>query len=300
MGTDDKIGDARPGVPAVERNRIASRLKALLFSKPAAAVRMGPHTLTDKLGQGGVGTVYATEDPGVAVKVVDNTGKAARKRIFREALAMRRLEHPNIVRVLDAGETADGMYLAMEFVGGGTLRTWLQTPRTQPEILAVFEQLAGALFAAHQLGVVHRDVKPDNVLMTPAGQPKLSDFGLARAMEGSAAELMTHLAERLTRTGAAVGTVGYAAPEQLLAAGVDHRADQFGLAATLFEALYGILPFTGKTIDGVALAVTSGRVESPPPGIVVPPKIHAAILRALAVDPSHRFADIARFAAELR
>jgi serine/threonine protein kinase len=295
MSPEDDLGDA-PRVSALERKRLAARLKAQLFRKPAAPVQVGPHTVTRKLGQGGVGTVYATADPLIAVKIIERTTNAARKRLLREAQAMRTLQHPNIVRVFDAGETDDGMYLAMEFVPGGTLREWLEAPRTRAEILPVFERLAAALAAAHGLGIVHRDVKPDNVLMGADGQPKLADFGLARAAVGTEAELLTHLAEKLTRTGAAVGTIGYAAPEQLRATPVDHRADQFGLAATLFEALYGIVPFA----DGVALAVTRGCVEPPPPGTDVPEALHRVILRALCVDPADRFADVADFAAALR
>jgi serine/threonine protein kinase len=157
-----------------------------------------------------------------------------------------------------------------------------------PEIVALFAPIGLALGATHAAGLVHRDFKPDNVMIDRDGWPWLLDFGLTRAVRGSDAHDQTAFAQTLTRTGAKLGTRGYVAPEQLLGRDVDGRADQFSFCVALYESLCGRLPFSGATHDAVALAAVRGAVDPFGPA-ALPKRVQRAILRGLAPDPEARF-----------
>jgi response regulator RpfG family c-di-GMP phosphodiesterase/serine/threonine protein kinase len=251
---------------------------------------LGNYRLLDRLGAGGMGIVYRAEHrqlrTPVAIKALHTTPEPHPRtlaRFFMEARAVSRLRHPNVVTAIDAGEEpARGPdapaipYFVMELVPGTDLER-LAAVEPLPVGLAcqVAYQVADALMEAHRLGLIHRDIKPSNVMVTPEGQAKLLDFGLAR-IPGD---------DRLTRTGAALGTVGYMAPEQSRNAhNVDARADIFGLGCTLYYALTGQAPFA----DALA---TLG----PPPSArkvrpEVPPGLDAIVSRMMAADPQQRYA----------
>ncbi|MEZ4402697.1 MAG: serine/threonine-protein kinase [Kofleriaceae bacterium] len=264
-----------------------------------------------RLGAGGMGVVYLARDLSldrpVAVKV--HRGGTGADRLTREATAMARLAHPNVVTVHAVGQYRGDVFVAMEYLAGGTLRDWLRAaPRSWRDVLARCRAAGEGLAAAHAAGLVHRDFKPDNVLFTEAGVPKVGDFGLARAQGDASAsqpelavadahvtpsERPDFISDRLTRTGAAVGTPAYMAPEQFRGS-IDARADQFALAVVVWEALFGKRPYAGKDAAALELAVSAGP-PSTPKGGRVPPAVTAVVRRALAPDPAQRFASVRAF-----
>ncbi|MCA9693542.1 MAG: serine/threonine protein kinase, partial [Myxococcales bacterium] len=218
---------------------------------PATALQRGDsidrYLILARLGEGGMGLVYAAHDPEldrkVAIKLLrgDPTDSGARDRLLREAQAMARLSHPNVITVHDVGTARGHVFVAMEYVEGGTLGTWLEEQeRGWRAVLDVFLAAGRGLAAAHEAGLVHRDFKPDNVLLERDGRVRVADFGLARYGLGAApthppapAEAPTDMTRtgvslntKLTITGATVGTPAYMAPEQLGGVDVDARADQ--------------------------------------------------------------------------
>jgi len=269
--------------------------------------RVGP-----KLGSGGMGVVYLahdlTLDRPVAVKVQrgGDRGEGV-DRLQREATAMARLSHPNVVTVHAVGRVDDSVFVAMEYVAGGTLRSWLRAkPRAWTEALAMCRGAGEGLAAAHDVGLVHRDFKPENVLIGDGGRPKVADFGLARAQDddrpdpddaaitasdsgsGSRKEVRS---DRLTQTGAMVGTPAYMAPEQFRGK-VDARADQFALAVVIWESLLGDRPFAGRDHRELAAAIGAGVPTVPSKKADVPRAVLVALRRALAVEPADRFASV--------
>ena len=246
---------------------------------PRDPMRIGRFIVKARLGAGGMGVVYAGEDADlgrrVAIKLVrgDAEQPAFRDRLVREAQAMARLEHPNVVRVYEVGQAEGRTFVAMEFVDGETLSKWLAQRRPWREVVAMFEQAGEGLSAVHRAGLVHRDFKPDNVLVDRQGRARVADFGLARIEQG---------VQPLTGTGVGMGTPGYMAPEQAYgAAEVDARADQYSFCVALREAL------GGRPVDE-----TRWR-EAPEP-------VRAAISRGLSYDPDERFASIDELLAQLR
>ena len=236
------------------------------------------------LGRGGMGAVFlgrqVSLDREVAVKVLASEladDPQFLERLEREARVMARLRHPNIVAVHDFQRTEDGAAIVMEFVEGGSLREkLLQHPNGLPvaEALRILRQIAAGLEAAHASGVIHRDMKPENVLIATDGTARVTDFGLALPLhEGSA---------RFTLAGTAVGTVDYMAPEQFHGAEADARLDVFALGVMAYELL------TGKTPRGSFDAPRRLRAE-------IPAHISAAVMRAMRPDPAGRFASIADF-----
>lgn len=285
-----------------------------LEDAPAPLPTIGRFTVERELGAGGMGRVLlahdATLDRQVAIKLLrhDSAGDASsagRVRLLREAQAMARLRHPNVVTVYEAGVHEGRVYLVMEYVAGGTLRAWLDArgagrragrPRTvtADEILARFAAAGRGLHAAHRAGVIHRDFKPENALVDEDGVVKVTDFGLARGdgepprPRGSRPELDA-LSHELTRTGDVMGTPRYMAPEQHTAEPTDARTDQFSFCVALYEALYGERPFTGKSYDELADHVVHGRVRPARAGSRVSPALRAIVLRGLAVKPGDRY-----------
>lgn len=269
--------------------------------------------ILDVVGRGGMGVVYSAYDPDldrkIALKLVrPNRPGAGEGQLLREAQAIARLSHPNVVAVYDVGTHRDQVFLALELVEGRNLGPWLaQTRRSVREILEVFAAAGRGLAAAHAAGLVHRDFKPDNVLIGNDGRVRVADFGVARRFESSGDEpadfpdlpeealsarstRSTMAVAEATRFGIAVGTVPYMAPEQLRRGVADARSDQFAFSIALFEALYGERPFAGQGALELALAMESGELRTPnPSGRRVPPAVRAAIARGLAFDPAARF-----------
>jgi serine/threonine protein kinase len=277
--------------------------------------RVGRYLILSTLGTGGMGVVFSAYDPQldrkVALKLLRSglqlATKDAQKRLRREAQAIAQLSHPNVVGVYDVGTDGGDLYIAMEFVEGETLTQWLKSyPRTWREIIDVFLQAAKGLVAAHGVGLLHRDFKPDNVLVGGDGRVRVTDFGLARSLlvldEESARgqntpSLPTALSSSLTATGTVLGTPRYMPPEQLTGPDIDARADQFSFCVALYEALYGAHPLVGNT--SVAMLDKSTPAIPPPDGTKVPASIGRAIMRGLERDRSKRFPMISQLMAEL-
>jgi serine/threonine protein kinase len=265
----------------------------------APGTRVSRYVIQELIGVGAIGAVYAARDPElhrmVALKVL-RTGAAIgapagdlRARLLREARAMAQLSHPNVVVVHDAGTHQDGVFLAMELVAGTTLRRWLgEERRSLDEIVGVFRAAGEGLAAAHRSGLVHRDFKPENVLVGIDGRVRVTDFGLARPtgdeLTGSHRAIGGGWMQTVvTRTGIVAGTPAYMSPEQFTGESPDPRSDQFSFCVALYEAVVGERPFTGSTLDEVADAIVHGRLASPPPGVTLPPGLRAAVLRGLRV-----------------
>ncbi len=244
-----------------------------LVSGPRPALRSGPplvrgdavdrYVVLEVVGEGAMGRVYAAYDPvldrKVALKLLYPRGDSpeARARQLREAKALARVAHPNLVAVHDAGVFGDSVFITMEFVDGQTLRAWLDTRREPKEIVAVFAQAGLGLAAVHAAGLVHRDFKPDNVLVGHDRRVWVSDFGLAREVgEGSAPPSNAEVASASVVETALVGTPAYMAPEVLEGGRADARSDQFAFCVALFEALTDERPFEDNTLEEVQRGVT--------------------------------------------
>ncbi len=263
--------------------------------------RLGRYSILELLGKGAMGVVYAAYDPQldrrVAIKVLRPDSRAGvsqeelQQRLLREAQAMARLRHPNVLAIHDAVSFEGGVFLSIELVTGGTVRAWLQKEkRTPAEVLEVFRQAGEGLAAAHRAGIVHRDFKADNVLLDGDGHVYVTDFGVAR-FEGDVQKpggLDESLSLSLTHTGAMVGTPAYMAPEQLRGEAADARSDIFGFCIALYEALYGTHPFPAKDLRGLQKAISEGRVQPPPAGKGVPASVERALLHGLKASPAER------------
>jgi eukaryotic-like serine/threonine-protein kinase len=271
---------------------------------------VGRYVVLRKLGAGGMGVVYAAYDPELdrklALKLV-LPGKAdgeGRTRLLREAQALAKLSHRNVVAIHDVGTMGGQVWLAMEFVRGQTLRQWLRTPRRWQEVVGVLRKAGRGLAAAHAAGLLHRDFKPDNVMVGAHGGVRVMDFGLARARANvvslgaeestiEAVPVLDTLAMRVTQAGTLLGTPVYMAPEQLLGRELGPAADQYALCVTLWEALYGERPFAGETLDELVDAVIAGRVREPASGRGVPGWLRRVCEQGLCVQPQQRFASMA-------
>jgi len=276
-------------------------------SQPAAPGELvGRYQIIEVLGRGGMGTVYAAHDPGldrrVALKLIDVSRE--QQRLIREAKALAKLAHPNVVAVHEAGTYQRRTFLAMELVDGWTLRRWIeQSPRTWRDIVAMYTQAARGLAAAHNAGLVHRDFKPDNVLVGRDGRARVLDFGLvseAGASTPAPAEAPILDEPRLTQTGAVMGTPAYMAPEQFVSSLTDARTDQFAFAIALWEALYGVRPFMGAGFAGLMIAVCQGEIGDAPLDRGVPSWLERILRRALSVDPAARYPSMEALIADLR
>ena len=284
---------------------------------------LGRYLVLEQRGAGGMGVVYSAYDPEldrkVAIKLVRHDPTAAggsdgRARMLREAQAIARLSHPNVVTVHDVGIALDQVFVAMELVDGLTLTAWLaERPRELPDILAVFAQAGRGLAAAHRAGLVHRDVKPDNILVGNDGRTRVVDFGLVRDVNAAMPEAdpgssqghtipttagFRMLNVPLTQVGAFMGTPDYMAPEQFAGAATDARTDQYGFCASLYQALHGKPPFaTGSVLTNAQRATEGGPL--PEPNTKVPSHVRAVVRRGLSPDPAARFASMEEVIAEL-
>ncbi|WP_434420409.1 tetratricopeptide repeat protein [Nannocystis pusilla] len=274
----------------------------------ATPVQIGRYLVTRKLGQGGMAIVYAAYDPQldrrVAIKLLRSGIKGrslsvGQARLQREAQTLARLSHPNVVQVYEVGRYGDDVFIAMELVPGKTLRTWLKSQApTWRQVVRVFRQAGEGLAAAHAYGIVHRDFKPENVLVGEDGRVRVVDFGLARLEEPDAeAEEHPSLGDLgvtespLTRAGVLVGTPAYMAPEQFLRMALTTRTDQFSFCIALYEALYGARPFDGNTVETIRENVLLARVREPPRN-PVPAWVRRVVARGLQVSADDRFPDM--------
>ena len=327
-GSDEPLGSDEPtlagpsfaGNPG-RREEHATRLTQLLRGEPGLA-RLGHYVILNKLGAGGMGVVFAAYDEvldrKVAIKVLHDEGRGLdQRRLIREAQAMARLSHPNVVQIYesgrlereggsgegDSGERDSGTFIVMEFVDGCTLAAWREQKKPSiAEILAVFGAAGRGLAAAHQKGLVHRDFKPDNVMIGEDGRVMVMDFGLARGEmpshgEASPERITTipsalgttsELSIELTVAGALMGTPAYMAPEQFRGEATDAKTDQFSFCVALWEALYGERPFSASSLPELSLAVTGGQRQIPA-GAEVPTWILRVLDRGLALAPSDRW-----------
>jgi tetratricopeptide (TPR) repeat protein/predicted Ser/Thr protein kinase len=269
--------------------------------------RIHNYVLLQRVGEGGMGVVYAAYDQmldrKVAIKLL-RVGTRGAARLLREAQALARLSHPNVVQVYEVGEFEQAAFIAMEFVDGRTLGTWLrETTPTRAEILAVFAAAGRGLVAAHDKGLVHRDFKPENVMVSDDGRVVVMDFGLARGRDtideslehgsqtgsqpGSArAPVLT--SSELTATGAVMGTPAYMSPEQYAGAGTSPASDQFGFCVTLWEALCGQRPFAGQSLFVLQEAISQRRFSEPATS-ELPSWLRKVLERGLSPNPADRW-----------
>jgi tRNA A-37 threonylcarbamoyl transferase component Bud32 len=260
----------------------------------------GPYKITERIGEGGMAVVYKGYQQSlnryVAIKVL-RTELAQEKdfvtRFRREALAVAELSHPNILHVYDAGFAQGVYYIVMAYVDGGSLKDLVSQGAVEIEYaISITCQLADALHHAHQRGLIHRDVKPNNILISRDGRPLLTDFGIAKALHESAG---------LTRTGTSIGTPEYMAPEQIQGQKVDGRTDIYALGIVLYEMLVGWAPFSATT----PVAALYKQVNEPPPplrqaNINVPDWLEAVVTKALAKSPQDRYQQASDFDEALR
>jgi serine/threonine protein kinase len=271
--------------------------------------RVGRYVVRRLIGRGAMGAVYEASDPDldrrVAVKLLranalsDPARQRTRARLLREAQAMARLSHPDVITVYDVGAFGNELFVAMEYVEGETLRHWRDArPRSPAEIMTVYERAGRGLAAAHEAGLVHRDFKPDNVLIGRDGRVRVTDFGLARSVddqeaasqgEGIASSDAIVLTTTLTRTGTLVGTPAYMASEQLRGGAADARSDVFSFCVALYESLYCERPFAGSTVVALRAAIEQGAVRAAPVLAGVPAAIRHVLLRGLRAAPDERW-----------
>ena len=280
--------------------------------KPGAAV--GRYKVLEIVGIGGMGVVYAAYDPELdrklALKLLRRTERRAaerRLRLVREAQAMAKLAHPNVITIHDVGALGDQVFLAMEFIEGQTLRKWLDADPPWSEVLQVFIAAGRGLQAAHERGIIHRDFKPENVLIGDDGRVLVTDFGLARFGAAEATPSVEQLstledkqADSLTRAGALLGTPAYMAPERFDGGEVTFATDQYSFCVALYEAAYGERPYHAKSLAELATRVAEGRPDKPKSECRAPARVREAFMRGLAVEPRDRFPTMEALLAELR
>jgi len=262
--------------------------------------RVGEFEVLAPLGAGGMGEVYRARDPRlereVALKVLPattETDDTARKRLLREARLASKLNHPNICTIYEVGEAEGQAHIAMELVSGNALSERLANQRMRTdEVLRLGRQMAGALAHAHDNGVVHRDFKSGNVVITPEGRAKVLDFGLAaRVGDQELTEATTYSVDSLELSGKIVGTLAYMAPEQLRGEAADARSDIWALGVVLYEMASGVRPFKGRTGFELSSAIFSATPEPLPPGLggAIPTQLQMVIDRCLEKDPVRRY-----------
>ncbi len=310
-----------PQEPTPQEQMALQKARARLLSARPSSVSISRYELVEKIGRGASATVWRARDPklgrDIALKLVERwdtwagSEAEARARVLREAQAVATLSHPNIaplydVGKFDAGQGRQGVFLAMEFLGGQSLRTWMQSGPSQEDVLDAFDQAARGLQAAHAAGIVHRDFKPSNAMIDGDGRVRVIDFGLARSIGAppsvdAQAGVPTVISDTtsLTATGTVMGTPAYMSPEQHAGGVITEASDQYSLCVSLFEALLGERPFTGEGL--AALATAKLACEIPKERLRrLPPKPRAVLLRGLSPDPAQRWPNMEAFREALR
>jgi len=311
MVTHSVMSDSQESIsvePPASRDLGARAMRAAvaaaLFQSEDQALEVDRYEIIEQLGQGGMGQVHAAWDSTlgrkVALKVLPAelvSDPRERARLVREAQALAKLSHPNVVHVYEVGEVEHGVFVAMELVEGSSLRAWQAArPRSRSEILEVYGQAGRGLAAAHRAGLVHRDVKPSNVLVGDDGRVRVVDFGLAQGpglhsgtVSATGRRLSASSPASVTRTGAQAGTPPYMAPEQFMDRPADARSDQFSFCVALYEALVGCRPFERAALHRVA------ERPLPPPTRGehrLPLWVGRVVRRGLAADPARRWPDM--------
>jgi len=267
----------------------------------------------ERLGAGGMGMVVSAYDPDldrkVAIKVLrpDKLRKGSatdgQQRLLREARALAKLSHPNVTTVYEIGTVGSRVFIAMEYVAGHSMSDWLrECPRDWREVVDMMVQSGRGLLAAHRAGLVHRDFKPENVLIGTDGRARVTDFGLVGIEDTAVSEdsgefeinrsLSLSLSSTLTVAGALMGTPRYMSPEQHHRQKADARSDQFGFCAVLYEALYDQTPFAGDSYWGLASNVSAGKIRQPPKDAEVPAWLWEVARRGMSRDPEDRFSSM--------
>lgn len=299
MSTDSLGGmrDVRLAVDQLEVRRARSKIRAGVFGGTPKPTMVGRFEVRERLGSGGMGIVYEAYDPQLqrrlALKVLRADATIAADgaaRLVDEARAMAKLSHPNVLTVYEAGTVEDQVFIAMALVEGYTLRSWLDAERRSTnEVMAVLRDAGKGLAAAHAAGLVHRDFKPENVLVSADGHVFVTDFGLARSFAAAESGGWTNLSSGRQTTKMA-GTPAYMAPEQLRGQVVDARSDQFAWCVTAFEALVGERPYDDDELQRLALDPTYvPDAISVPMSVAVPRRVRAALEKGLSVDVAARF-----------
>ncbi len=304
-GDDSPAGCYARGVSSVDPGTVPRTLGVIaraLFDD-APPVHLGRFEIVRQLGRGGMGVVYLAFDPDlkreVAIKLhARSDDPAGRARLQREAESLAALRHRNVVSVFEVGRTDVGeVFVVMECITGPTLREWIARERPALDrVLEVFARCADGLHASHCAGLVHRDVKPDNVLVDAGGEPRLIDFGLARAPAGGApgdaddepSSIEVRDDDAITRDDEVLGTPRYMAPELWTGGRPSPASDQFALCVALYEAIAGAPPFSGRPVGG---ATRAGAI---------PRGVWSVLRRGLAADPSARWPSLAEVATRLR
>jgi serine/threonine protein kinase len=302
------------------------------FVELARGTNVGRYQVESVLGAGGMGVVYAALDTElhrkVALKCVkvtstdDEKFEQAQDRLIREARAMAALQHPNIVAVYDVGKFGDQVYVAMQLVDGGNFRTWCAAKaRSLDEIVKILLEIGHGLSAAHAINLVHRDIKPDNILVSSRGTARLTDFGIARRLDVRTAT-GTHNIKALgaselefrrrsqplvleggdtigmTRVGAVMGTPAYMSPEQAMGQVADQKSDQFSYAVMAWEAIFRVRPFAGTTFSEIQANIIMGEIVRPP-SVIAPKAMESVFRRAIHSEPAQRFASMRELVAAL-
>src|SRR5215467_12429872 len=263
--------------------------------KLGPGVQVGPYQIMEQVGRGGMATVFKAYQPAlervVALKVLPDVlaeDPQFRERFRREAVAIAKLHHPNILTVYDHGEYEDQLYIVTEFVEGGTFANELGRPLRMSRATRVLQSIAAALDYAHERGILHRDIKPSNILINRDGAAVLGDFGLAR--------MMAPTGDRLTRIDMVVGTPEYMSPEQCAGRDSGPASDQYSLGVVAFEALTGHVPYEAETPAAVMLEQIQSPLPDPRtvnPDLPVP--VELALMKSLAKDPAERYATCGEF-----
>lgn len=264
----------------------------------------GTYHIDAVLGEGGMGCVYRATDTNlhrtVAVKFLsDGLDASARQRFQREAQMASSLNHPHILTVHDAGTFAGREYIVTEFVDGGTLADWVAADRrTWRQIVELLSGVADGLSTAHKAGILHRDIKPGNILVSKSGYAKLADFGLAKLADSGSAGHAEAMTEMHTKAGVIVGTVAYMSPEQIAGRPLDPRCDVFAFGIVVYEMLAGCRPFIGASDLEILHTVMHGTPRFLGPDVPVP--LRAIVEKALEKDPADRYQSMADFVVDLR
>jgi eukaryotic-like serine/threonine-protein kinase len=306
LGEDTEPGRADPrdgDGDGRERELVRARLRARLLGKrDVPRLTIGRFHVIKQIGAGGMGSVFSAHDDvldrKVALKVLrGEPSPEGRLRVLREAQAMARLQHPNVAAVYEVGELDDELHIAMEFIKGASLGAWVKD-RPWSEIVEIYRQAGRGLAAAHAAGLVHRDFKPDNVMVDEEGRARVLDFGLVHRDEAVASIALDETAAAgaplpfdtpLTVTGAHIGTPAYMSPEQFRGHKTDAKSDQFSYCVALYEALYGERPFAGTDLFTFAASVVRGEIARAPRGSSVPSWLRDIVVRGLQVDPDARW-----------
>ncbi|PZR18685.1 MAG: hypothetical protein DI536_02040 [Archangium gephyra] len=288
----ERCEGCRQVVAALTGLRVSRTLSSPVKDVPVVLDR---YRVLGEVGRGAVGRVYAAEDSVLGRKVALKVVHDASQVLLRESRAVARLSHRNVITIHDVVLREGWGFLSMEFIDGGNLASWLEVPRSTEAVLKIFVQIADGLAAAHRAGLVHRDMKPANVLITSDGRACVSDFGLASVGGDAVVETLTGAPGTPRRL---LGTPAYMAPEQFDGGALTPATDQFGFFIALHEALGGARPFEGTSVESLGLAVREGRRRAPPRAI--PSRLLPLLERGLSLDPARRFASMDEVAALLR